>query len=104
MEVFDLLNCGPRNRFTVLTDAGPVLVHNCCQTLARDILMPALQTAEQKGYLPILSVHDEAICEVPDTDEYSAGGLIDILATNPPWSKGLPLAAAGFETTRYRKE
>lgn len=27
--VYDLLNCGPRNRFTVLTDAGPVLVHNC---------------------------------------------------------------------------
>lgn len=29
LHVFDLLNCGPRNQFTVLTDAGPIIVHNC---------------------------------------------------------------------------
>jgi DNA polymerase len=77
---------------------------NVCQTLARDILMPALQTAEAKGYLPILSVHDEAITEVPDTDAFSAQGLVGILATNPPWAEGLPLAAAGFEARRYKKD
>jgi len=27
--VFDILNSGPRNRFTVLTDAGALIVHNC---------------------------------------------------------------------------
>ena len=27
--VYDLLNAGPRNRFTVLTSRGPLLVHNC---------------------------------------------------------------------------
>lgn len=27
--VFDILNCGSRNRFTILTEAGPVIVHNC---------------------------------------------------------------------------
>lgn len=27
--VFDLLNTGPRNRFTVVTARGPILVHNC---------------------------------------------------------------------------
>lgn len=102
--VYDLLNCGPLNRFTVLTDEGPVIVHNCCQTLARDILMPALQAAETRGYLPVLSVHDEAITEVPDTDEFSAQGLVDILATNPAWATGLPLAAAGFEARRYKKD
>jgi DNA polymerase len=66
--------------------------------------MPALQTAEAKGYLPILSVHDEAITEVPDTDAFSAQGLVEILATNPPWAEGLPLAAAGFEARRYKKD
>ena len=29
LPVYDLLNCGPRNRFTVWTDAGPLIVHNC---------------------------------------------------------------------------
>ena len=27
--VFDILNSGPLNRFTVLTDDGPMIVHNC---------------------------------------------------------------------------
>jgi hypothetical protein len=27
--VYDLLNCGPRHRFTVLTERGPLIVHNC---------------------------------------------------------------------------
>lgn len=27
--VFDLLNCGPRNRFTIWTDRGPLIAHNC---------------------------------------------------------------------------
>lgn len=26
---YDILNCGPRSRFVVLTDAGPVVAHNC---------------------------------------------------------------------------
>lgn len=27
--VYDILNCGSRNRFTVLTSDGPLIVHNC---------------------------------------------------------------------------
>lgn len=83
---------------------GGKMTGNVCQTLARDILMPALQVAEERGYLPVLSVHDEGICEVPDTPEFDAQGLIDILSENPEWSAGLPLAAAGFECYRYRKD
>lgn len=29
LPVYDLLSAGPRNRFTVLTAAGPIIVHNC---------------------------------------------------------------------------
>lgn len=83
---------------------GGKLTGNCCQTIARDILAPALATAENRGYLPVLSVHDEGITETPDTDDFNAKGLVDILATNPAWAPGLPLAAAGFETKRYFKD
>lgn len=83
---------------------GGKMTGNCCQTIARDILAPALRTAETKGYLPVLTVHDEILTEAPDTDDYSAQGLVDILATNPVWAKDLPLAAAGFETKRYYKD
>lgn len=88
----------------MLTDFGPVIVHNCCQTTARDILAPALQASEDQGYIPVLSVHDEIITEVPDTPDYDADGLVAILATNPAWAPGLPLAAAGFEAYRYKKD
>ena len=28
-RVYDILNCGPRNRFTILSNKGPLVVHNC---------------------------------------------------------------------------
>ena len=28
-QVYDILNCGPRNRFFVLTERGPLIAHNC---------------------------------------------------------------------------
>lgn len=92
-----------RNWVRVFTHGGK-MTGNVCQTIARDILAPAILTAEKQGYTPILTVHDEIITEAPDTDAFSPQGLVDILATNPPWAEGLPLAAAGFETRRYRKD
>ncbi len=83
---------------------GGKMTGNVCQTLARDILAPTLQTAEERGYTPILTVHDEVLTEVPDTDEFSEAGLIEILASNPEWAVGLPLAAAGFTARRYKKD
>lgn len=88
----------------------PVFTHggkatgNVCQTIARDILAPALIHAENRGYLPVLTVHDEIITEVPDNCDYSAKGLAEILSTNPVWAPDLPLAAAGFEGYRYKKD
>lgn len=38
-ETFDILNCGPRHRFTVLTDNGPVIAHNCGFMLGGDGLV-----------------------------------------------------------------
>lgn len=79
------------------------LVENAIQGIARDVLASSLQPAEDVGYAVVLHVHDEIIAETPDTPDYSAEGLARIMATNPSWAEGLPLAAAGFETTRYRK-
>lgn len=83
---------------------GGKMTGNVCQTIARDILAPAILSAESRGYLPILTVHDEILTEAPDTDDYSAAGLVEIMSTNPAWTPGLPLAAAGFETFRYKKD
>lgn len=83
---------------------GGKLVENIVQHIARCILADAMPRAEASGYELVLTVHDELVCETPDTDEFTAEGLGAILAAGEPWSTGLPLAAAGFETYRYRKD
>lgn len=83
---------------------GGKLVENITQAFARDVLaynMPAIDAA---GYEIVLSVHDELLTETPDLAAFSTEGLAAMMSTVPPWAIGLPLAAAGFETTRYRKE
>jgi DNA polymerase len=83
---------------------GGKLVENIVQAVARDVFMTGMVGAEKLGYEVCIRVHDELITEVPDTDEYSVGQLAGAMSTNPSWAVGLPLAAAGFETYRYKKD
>ena len=83
---------------------GGKLFENACQSVARDVLYDAMPNIEAAGYKIILTVHDEVVCEAPDTWEYNAENLSAILAQGTPWTEGLPLAAAGFEAYRYRKD
>lgn len=80
------------------------LAENMTQAFARDVLAYNMPAIEVEGYLLTLSVHDELICECPDTNEFTHGRLAALMSTVPPWAEGLPLAAAGFECQRYRKE
>lgn len=102
--VLDIVNCGPRQRFVVLSSDGqPLIVHNCVQAIARDVFMCGFRAAEREGYAVVSRVHDELITEVPDDPRYNAEHLSALMAANPPWAVGLPLAAAGHEMYRYAK-
>ena len=83
---------------------GGKLAENATQSVARDFLLDALPGIEAAGYEIIIRIHDEVPCEAPDTDDYTAEHLSSLLATNPPWGAGMPLAAAGFEAYSYRKD
>jgi DNA polymerase len=83
---------------------GGKLIENCTQAFARDILAYNMPAIEAAGYEIVLSVHDELLTETPDLPEYTAETLGSMMATAPSWARGIPLAAAGFETTRYRKD
>ncbi len=71
---------------------------------SRDVLAAAVRPAEDAGYPIILTVHDELITEPVDDLRLNAPGLSAILAAPKMWAPGLPLAASGFEGTRYRKQ
>jgi len=83
---------------------GGKLIENGTQGLARDVMAYAMPEAELAGYPIVLTVHDELVTEPEDSDEFTAAGLSEILSTPPAWAQGLPLAAKGFETQRYRKD
>ena len=59
---------------------------------------------EDAGYQIVLSVHDELITETPDSPEFSADRLSELMTARPFWAQDLPLSAAGFEAYRYRKD
>lgn len=73
------------------------------QAMANDILRVALPKLEAAGYETVLTVHDEAIAETPDTDEFTSDGMAAIMTEEIAWLPGFPLASDGFETYRYRK-
>ena len=83
---------------------GGKLVENACQAVARDVIAHNMNEMEWRGYKVVLTVHDEVLTETPDKPDFNVYELSNLLATNPIWARGLPLAAAGFEGYRYRKD
>lgn len=101
--VFDILNAGPLHRFTVRSNMGPIIVANCTQATARDLLVNGMFKAEAAGYPIIATVYDEIISEVPR----GYGSLKDferMICELPDWAAGLPLVASGWRGKRYRKD
>lgn len=83
---------------------GGKLAENITQAASRDVMAYNMPEVEESGYDIVLSVHDELITETDDVPEQNAKGLSAILATVPDWADGLPLAAAGFDAYRYKKD
>jgi DNA polymerase len=91
-------------KWSRLKTYGGKLFENICQAAARDVMGGNMPDIEAAGYEIVLTVHDEVLTETPDTDEHTVDHLASLLAATPAWAPDMPLAAAGFETTRYRKD
>jgi len=83
---------------------GGKFFENLCQKFARNVMAHNMPDIQAAGYDIRLTVHDELITDAPDIPEFSHEDLSRLLAQNKSWTKGLPLAAAGFEAYRYRKD
>lgn len=75
---------------------------NVCQGGCADIMMDGLLAADEEGYNPVLSVHDEAITEPPDEDRYNDKHLSQLLIESSLWADGMPMAAKGSTSYRYK--
>jgi DNA polymerase bacteriophage-type len=73
---------------------------NAVQAICRDLLAQALVRLEAAGYPVVLSVHDEAIAEVPEGFG-DVAAFERIMCQLPDWAVGLPLKAEGWRATHY---
>lgn len=82
---------------------GGLATENCVQAIARDLLAHGMLVADKAGYPIVMTVHDEAVADVPD----GFGSLKDFeakLCDLPDWAAGIPLIAEGYEAQRYKKD
>lgn len=84
---------------------GPKVFENVVQAASCDQFAEPLPEIEAASFEVVLGVHDEWVAEAPaDRDDLDADHLGRLMCMNLTWNEGLPLAAAGFSTDRYRKE
>lgn len=97
---------------------GPKLVENIIQAISRDCLAESMLRLEAAGIPIVFHVHDEVICEVPESDTtlyadgtpyyeidtWTADQVADIMGKPIDWAPGLPLKADAYECEYYRKD
>ena len=84
---------------------GGSLVENVIQGISRDLLADWMLRIDREGIPIVLHVHDEAVCEVPLSIARRTLRVICELAKQiPPWAFGCPIEAAGYVSTRYKKD
>ena len=91
-------------RWGLIFTYGGKLVENWTQAWARDVFAERMEDIEAAGYDPLIGIHDEWITETPDTEEFSGEKLAGVMARPVEWATNVPLAAAGLDCYRYRKD
>ena len=93
---------GLTNKWEETHTYGGKLAENLTQAVARDILAEAITRVSRLGYDVVLSVHDEIVAEMPENADWLEN-LLTQMKVLPAWAAGLPVAAEGFTSKRYRK-
>lgn len=87
---------------------GGLWCENAVQATARDIMAYAIVNLERAGYKPVLTVHDEAVCQLSKaqfpTAKEAAEAVRKIMMRHPPWLPDwFPLSADASASERYQK-
>jgi DNA polymerase len=83
---------------------GGLLAENWTQATARDVLAYAWLRCADAGFLPVLSVHDELVFELPEVSAREDLECITrVMETPMPWAPHLPLRVEGKLMNAYSK-
>ena len=96
------MGVGASRKYQRLTTYGGKLVENITQAVARDLLAHALTTVTTAGHTIVMHIHDEIVIETPHNTPITT--VCDLMSNTPPWAKGLPITADGYECNYYKKD
>jgi DNA polymerase len=91
---------GSTKKWERIESYGPKFVENIVQAISRDILCNAIHNLRDYGI--VAHVHDEVICDVPQTIPVKE--VEEIMSRVPPWAEGLALRADGYSCFAYQKD
>lgn len=93
-------------QWTRVCTYGGKLTENIIQAMCSDFLRSPLVALENpnNGLMTVLHVHDEIVCEADEHDNNALENLRATMCEVPTWAEGMPIAAAGYESKRYKKE
>lgn len=91
---------GATKKWERIESYGPKFVENIVQAISRDILCHAMRTL--RNYRICGHVHDELIIECPE--DTNVAEICEMMGITPPFAKGLPLRADGYECSFYKKD
>ncbi len=82
----------------------PILVHNCTQATARDVLRDARNAVERAGHDVILDVYDELVVLAPEDEAADrAKDISRLMTTSSPWAEGCPLGVE-YQISKFYKK
>ena len=83
---------------------GGKIAENIVQAVSRDLLAERMLAAQASGFRVVLHVHDEVVCEIPESMDGDALRAFEhLMSQTPAWADGCPVAAEGWRGTRYHK-
>ena len=94
---------GKTGMLDAVTTHGGTLTANVISAMSRDIMTHALVKLYKQNYNPVLTVHDEIVCEIPIDDERDVEEMMVTMIEVPSWAEGCPIDAEGMESERYCK-
>jgi len=95
------------NRYTYKSRRGRISIwggavtENVVQALARIVIGEQMLSIE-KGYRPVLTVHDAVVCVAPkDKSQEALDFIMDKMKIAPVWAEGLPVTCEGGFADNY---
>lgn len=84
---------------------GGKITENVDQAICRDVYAMAKTSAERADLSPVMGVHDEVVCEVPEGEaESGLRKLVEIMRRRHSWCVDFPIDCEAYTSKRYLKK